>query len=360
MTALPVGAYCAGVDQARATPWPTGCTLIVLTGGASRRLGRDKATVHVGGRRLVDRLLADVPEYVPVVVVGPVLDGLARRVAFVREEPSGSGPLAGIGAGMAAVGTPLVGVIAADMPFAVPVVAGALWRVRAATSQASGVTGRAGTGSAGAGTGIDHRDDAGRDTGHGDTAHGDTALGDAAHGDTVHGGWSQRELVRGDPAERGVVQAVVPVDPEGRRQPLCAAYWTDALRQALADLGPLADLPVRALLPGLDVMEWPVPAAALADVDTREQLEVARTRAAEEGRDMQEWVDAVRAALGVDVALDIDAVLDVARDAAHTVDRPAAPVTTYLLGAAVAAGADPADAAARIGELARGWATRSQ
>ena len=107
-------------------------------------------------------------------------------------------------------------------------------------------------------------------------------------------------------------------------------------------------------------MEWPVPAAALADVDTEEQLAAARMRAAEEGTDMQEWVDAVREALGVDVALDIDAILDVARDAAHGVDRPAAPVTTYLLGAAVAAGADPAAAAAQIGELARGWTAREQ
>ncbi len=75
---------------------------------------------------------------------------------------------------------------------------------------------------------------------------------------------------------------------------------------------------------------------------------------------MQEWVDAVRAALGVDVACDIDAILDVARDAAHDVDRPAAPVTTYLLGAAVAAGADPAQAVAQVGELARGWGQRAQ
>jgi len=150
--------------------------------------------------------------------------------------------------------------------------------------------------------------------------------------------------------------AVVPVDPQGYRQPLCAAYRTDALRTALAALGSLAGLSVRSLLLELDVVEWSVPAAALADVDTEEQLTAARTRAAEEATTMQEWVDAVRLALGVDVALDIDVILDVARDAAHGVDRPAAPITTYLLGAAVAAGADPAEAAATIGELARGWA----
>jgi hypothetical protein len=150
------------------------------------------------------------------------------------------------------------------------------------------------------------------------------------------------------------------VDPEGYRQWLCAGFRVDALRVALDALGPLAGRPARALHGELHVMEWPVPAADLADVDTAEKLAVARTRAAEEDRGMQEWVDAVRAALGVDVALDIDAILDVARDAAHNVDRPAAPVTTYLLGAAVAAGVDPSKAAATVGELARGWAARER
>jgi hypothetical protein len=45
----------------------------------------------------------------------------------------------------------------------------------------------------------------------------------------------------------------------------------------------------------------------------------------------------------------------VARDAAHTVERPAAPVTAYLLGAAVARGADPAAAASAVSALAAGW-----
>jgi molybdopterin-guanine dinucleotide biosynthesis protein A len=263
----------------------------------------------VGGGRIVDRLLAEVPADVPVVIAGPPVEGLARAVVFVREDPPGSGPLAGIGAGLAEVSTPTVGVMAADMPFALPVVAEALTRLTEAAPRI-GVNG------------IDHQSDG-----------------------SVHS-------VDAQPAE----QAVVPFDRQGFRQPLCAAYRTDALRAGLAALGPLADLPVRALLEQVDVMEWLVPAAALADVDTEEQLVAARTRAAEEATTMQEWVDAVRLALGVDVALDIDVILDVARDAAHGVDRPAAPITTYLLGAAVAAGADPAEAAATIGELARGWA----
>jgi molybdopterin-guanine dinucleotide biosynthesis protein A len=289
---------------------------MVLTGGSSRRLGRDKATAHVGGRRLVDRILADVPADVPVVIVGPALDAMARPVRFVQEDPPGSGPLAGIGAGLAALSTPLVGVLAADMPFAVPVVVGALSRLAAESAPTSPPR---------------------------------PATDPVRH---VHG--------RDDAGEVSGADAAVPVDSDGIAQPLCAAYRTQALRGALDGLGMLADRPVRALLAGLRVMEWPVPAADLADVDTEAELAAARTRAAQEGTDMQEWVEAVRKALGVDVALDVDAILDVARDAAHNVDRPAAPVTTYLLGAAVAAGADPAAAADQIGELARGWAARPQ
>jgi len=289
--------------------------VVVLTGGASRRLGRDKATTHVGGGRLVDRLLAGVPVDVPVVIVGPVLDGLVRPVAFRREDPPGSGPLAGIGAGLTAVGTSLVGVIAADMPFAVPVVAAALARL------------------------ADERPI---------VSHPRSVMDPVQQVDWIH-----------DTGGVSGMGAVVPVDPEGFAHLLCAAYRTPALRRALADLEPLVGLPVRALLARMDVMEWPVPAAALADVDTEEQLVAARTRAAEEATDMQEWVDAVRQALGVDVALDIDVILDVARDAAHGVDRPAAPITTYLLGAAVAAGADPVEAAAQVGQLARTWGQRT-
>jgi hypothetical protein len=44
-----------------------------------------------------------------------------------------------------------------------------------------------------------------------------------------------------------------------------------------------------------------------------------------------------------------------ARDVAHRVDRPAAPLTAYLLGLAVAQGHPLEASAARISELAAGW-----
>ena len=67
------------------------------------------------------------------------------------------------------------------------------------------------------------------------------------------------------------------------------------------------------------------------------------------------WVDAVTADLGLQEGLDVRLVLELARDVAHGVERPAAPVTTWLAGMAVAAGADPADVAARIRALAASW-----
>ena len=70
---------------------------------------------------------------------------------------------------------------------------------------------------------------------------------------------------------------------------------------------------------------------------------------------MNDWVAAVQKELGVDVTFDTDAILDVAREAAHATERKAAPVTTYLMGVAVAHGANPADVAAKIEKLAKGW-----
>lgn len=49
--------------------------------------------------------------------------------------------------------------------------------------------------------------------------------------------------------------------------------------------------------------------------------------------DVQRWTDALEAELGLPPGtVDVRAVLDLARDAAHAVARPAAPVTTYAVG----------------------------
>jgi molybdopterin-guanine dinucleotide biosynthesis protein A len=90
---------------------------LLLTGGASRRMGTDKALIEVDGRRLVERA-ADALRAVadPVIEVGPGWSGLRA----VREDPPGSGPLAAVAAGAAALRSaghhgPVL-VLAVDMP----------------------------------------------------------------------------------------------------------------------------------------------------------------------------------------------------------------------------------------------------
>jgi hypothetical protein len=61
---------------------------------------------------------------------------------------------------------------------------------------------------------------------------------------------------------------------------------------------------------------------------------------------LEDWIYAACADLGLDRAVVNErAVLDLARQVAHQVDRPAAPVTTFLLGVAVGRG-EPYDRAA--------------
>lgn len=55
------------------------------------------------------------------------------------------------------------------------------------------------------------------------------------------------------------------------------------------------------------------------------------------GEALAAWIPRAAAALGVPAALDLDAVLGTAGVVAHGVVRPAAPVTTYLVGVAVGA-----------------------
>jgi hypothetical protein len=71
---------------------------------------------------------------------------------------------------------------------------------------------------------------------------------------------------------------------------------------------------------------------------------------------LERWIAQVAGELGLSAkALDRDAVLDVAKNAAHQVARPAAPLTTYLLGVAVGRGAHLRVAAETVNTLAAVW-----
>ncbi len=73
---------------------------------------------------------------------------------------------------------------------------------------------------------------------------------------------------------------------------------------------------------------------------------------------MEEWIEAVKRELGLEASVDRELILNIARDAAHAIERPAAPITTYLLGFAVARGADPKFAAEAIEKMAKQWAPK--
>ncbi|GAB3600138.1 hypothetical protein GCM10027446_33140 [Angustibacter peucedani] len=97
---------------------------VVLAGGGSRRLGRDKLAVDLGGTTVIDHLLdglAGALPGVPLLLVGPVR-AVVHEVRWCREEPVGAGPAAGLAAAARALGRPptsgRVVVVAGDLPFA--------------------------------------------------------------------------------------------------------------------------------------------------------------------------------------------------------------------------------------------------
>lgn len=147
------------------------------------------------------------------------------------------------------------------------------------------------------------------------------------------------------------------VDADGRSQWLIGCWSTGRLHAALEGyaggslrglMEPLGPARVRV------AAEGPPP---WYDCDTPESLRQARRIA--EGRMLEEWIEAVCRELGLErERIDRDLVLDLARDVAHGVTRPAAPLTAYLLGLAVGRGDAARDAAARITDLAESWADR--
>ncbi|MEV5971847.1 DUF6457 domain-containing protein [Streptomyces sp. NPDC051921] len=290
---------------------------IVLAGGAARRLGgADKPGLRVGGRPLLDRVLAGCRDAGRTVVVATPRT-TARPVEWTREDPPGGGPVAALAAGLrrltdapepAAQAAPapvgraapaaLVLVLSADLPF-----------FDAATAR---------------------------------------RLVDAL-------------------AEAPEAEGVVSVDAEGREQPLVAAYRVEALRRELAgaaaERGGLDGLPLRRITGGLRVVRAPSEASASFDCDTWEDIAAARARIREHGNVLDEWITAVKDELGIDLDVDTGLLLDLARDAAHGVARPAAPLTTFLVGyaAARAAGGEGGpeavkEATQKAAALAQRWA----
>jgi molybdopterin-guanine dinucleotide biosynthesis protein A len=107
---------------------------IVLAGGAARRLGgADKPGLIVGGSTLLDRVLDAVAGAATIVVAGPPRV-TGRPVTWVREDPPGAGPVAGIAAAIDLVRSDVTFVLAADLPDIGPAVPALLNALAAAPS----------------------------------------------------------------------------------------------------------------------------------------------------------------------------------------------------------------------------------
>jgi molybdopterin-guanine dinucleotide biosynthesis protein A len=253
---------------------------VILAGGRATRLGGvPKPSLMYDGATLLSHALQAVRGGSAVVVVGPRRpdDPLPQGVLQAREDPPFAGPAAAIAAGMAALkaggwGAPWTLVLACDMPHA---------------------------------------------------SRGVALLLDAL---AVH------------PGSEGAMA----VSADGRKQPLLGAYSTAALERevAVASEGSgLTNSSVFRLLARLNVLDVAVPAGSTDDVDTWEdaaalgiddELE-ADVKSQEET--LEEWCRTLLQAFeleGVDV--DVNEVLAVAGVAAHSVVRPAAPLTTFIAG----------------------------
>lgn len=95
---------------------------VILSGGQSRRMGRDKALLEVGGQRLIDRVverLREVTDDIIVVANEPErYIGPHRRV--IPDAFPNSGSLGGLYSGLVAARHAYVVAVACDMPFLNP------------------------------------------------------------------------------------------------------------------------------------------------------------------------------------------------------------------------------------------------
>jgi molybdopterin-guanine dinucleotide biosynthesis protein A len=104
---------------------------LILCGGRSQRMGRDKASLPVGSDTFIVELARRIGAVCqPVVVVGQATQsGLAPTgTRFVADELDQAGPLAGIAAGLAALAeeAPFAQVAACDAPLFVSAITGLL------------------------------------------------------------------------------------------------------------------------------------------------------------------------------------------------------------------------------------------
>jgi hypothetical protein len=73
---------------------------------------------------------------------------------------------------------------------------------------------------------------------------------------------------------------------------------------------------------------------------------------------LHDWIDELCDALDIETEVDEGLILDLAKDAADHVERPAAPITAYLLGYAAAQRGDRPDQVERLAAAATALAEK--
>ncbi len=99
-----------------------GVTGVVLAGGASSRMGRNKAALQIQGKPLLTRVVERLKRAITaVMVVGPPeLRSLSSGVLVVPDAQPGLGPLGGIATALQTATTSHIFVVGCDMPFVEP------------------------------------------------------------------------------------------------------------------------------------------------------------------------------------------------------------------------------------------------
>jgi molybdenum cofactor guanylyltransferase len=94
-----------------------GCSLVILAGGLSRRMGRDKAALPAGNGTLIEHLARRLAPVVDeIIIAGGSAPATHDGMRLVEDRVAGLGPLAGMQAGLAAARHPHAFVVGCDLP----------------------------------------------------------------------------------------------------------------------------------------------------------------------------------------------------------------------------------------------------
>lgn len=101
-----------------AMPYPENCTVFILAGGKSSRMGTDKGLLLFRGKRLVDYVIGaaqTITSHILIITANP--EYANGGITCLEDEMQGKGPLGGIYTGLIHTGSEKNLFLGCDMPF---------------------------------------------------------------------------------------------------------------------------------------------------------------------------------------------------------------------------------------------------